>query len=98
MSTRLPAGAIARARHLRRLEGQVRIGSDGDWTNWLIGTTSTSATFGPVNPVHLRDGTTYYFRCRAVDYASNEEAYPAGDGDAWTTVHMHSVFLAAIMR
>jgi predicted phage tail protein len=74
------------------------VGSGGVWTDWLAGTTATSATFGPVDPVHLVDGTTYYFRCRAVDHAGNVEAYPGGDGDAWTTVHFYSTFLPLIVH
>ncbi len=77
---------------------QFRVGSGGVWTDWLVGTTLTSATFGPVDPVHLMDGTTYYFRCRAIDHAGNVEAYPGGDGDAWTTVHFYSTFLPAIVH
>ena len=77
---------------------QYRVGSGGVWTTWLVGTTSTSAVFGPVNPVHLTDGTTYYFRCRAVDVAGNQEEYPGGDGDAWTTVHLYRTFVPVVLR
>ncbi|NLG50582.1 MAG: peptidoglycan DD-metalloendopeptidase family protein [Chloroflexi bacterium] len=65
---------------------QYRIGPTGDWTNWLINTPSTSASFGPTQPVTLQPGYTYYLRSRATDGAGNIEAYPAGDGDAQFTV------------
>lgn len=65
---------------LRSYDVQYREGVDGVWTDWLLDTTQTGGTFSGV------DGQTYYFRCRARDYAYNVEPYPDGDGDAWTTV------------
>lgn len=50
----------------------------GPWTDWLLGTTDTSAAF--VGEL----GHTYYFQSRARDRAGNLEAYPGGDGDTHT--------------
>ena len=41
----------------------------GSWTNWKAQTSSKSDTFFGV------DGHTYYFRCRALDNAGNQESY-----------------------
>ncbi len=49
------------------------------WTDWLTGTTDTSATF------HGEDGRTYYFRSRATDRAGNVEPWPQ-TADDHTTV------------
>lgn len=65
---------------------QYRVGATGSWQDWSTGTTATEATFGPLSPVSLSSGETYYFRSRARDQASNQETYPSGDGDAWTTI------------
>ena len=43
---------------------------DGDWVDWLLCTTETSATFAG------EPGHTYCFRCRAKDNAGNWESYP----------------------
>jgi uncharacterized repeat protein (TIGR01451 family) len=51
----------------------------GPWTDWLTGTTKTSDSFTGVG------GHTYYFRCRARDWASNAEL-PHANPDAYTTV------------
>ncbi len=59
---------------------QYRDGS-GPWTDWINGTTATSAWFTGT------EGHTYYFRSRARDLAGNVELWPAGDAaDASTTV------------
>ena len=55
---------------------QYKQGSAGTWTDWLTGTTQTSATFNAAS------GYTYYFQSRAEDNAGNWEDYPGGDGDA----------------
>ena len=55
---------------------QYKQGSAGTWTDWLTGTTQTSATFNATS------GYTYYFQSRAEDNAGNWEDYPGGDGDA----------------
>lgn len=59
----------------------------GTWTDWYPGTSQTSATFGPLSPVTVIDGHTYYFRSRARDVAGNIEDWPASpDGDTHTKV------------
>lgn len=55
---------------------QYRVGDTGVWTDWLIQTTSTSAQFGPSDPVTLVPGTTYYFRSRAMDKLGQIEEWP----------------------
>ena len=55
---------------------QYKQGSAGTWTDWLLRTTQTSATF------NAAPGYTYYFQSRAEDNAGNWEDYPGGDGDA----------------
>ena len=58
---------------------QARDGAGGAWTDWLLATTVTSSTYSGVG------GHTYYFRCRARDWAGNVEIWPANP-DASTTV------------
>ena len=58
---------------------QVRDGA-GAWTDWLLGTATTSAGYDGLQ------GHTYRFQARAHDRAGNLEDYPGGDGDAKTTV------------
>jgi len=65
---------------------QYKDGSSGTWTNWKTQTTSTSATFGPNNPITVQSGHTYYFQSIAQDNAGNWETYPGGDGDTHTTI------------
>jgi hypothetical protein len=55
-------------------------GKNGFWEDWLVGTTQTSARF------EVEDGRLYWFRCRAIDKAGNQEPYP-DDPDAKTTYH-----------
>jgi lysophospholipase L1-like esterase len=43
-----------------------------DWTDWLIGTASTSGSFDPTSPLY---GQTYYFRAQAQDEAGNWSAW-----------------------
>jgi hypothetical protein len=77
---------------------QYRVGPAGVWTDWLPGTAAMSAAFGPSDPLSLQSGQTFYFRCRARDHAANLGAYPGGDGDTWTTVNFHSIFLPLVRR
>ena len=44
---------------------------DGEWTDWLVNTAQTSATFGPHDPVDVQPGHTYTFRAFAADNAGN---------------------------
>jgi hypothetical protein len=62
---------------------QYRVGSTGNWLDWLINTTARQAYFGLTDPVTLVPGETYYFRVRAIDFLGNEEEYPTGDGDTF---------------
>ncbi|RKZ30828.1 hypothetical protein DRQ33_07585 [bacterium] len=43
------------------------------WNTWFTGVTFTSAMFGPTSPVTVKQDSTYYFRVRAYDLATNEE-------------------------
>jgi len=65
---------------------QYRVGSEGEWTDWVTYTTLTSLPFGPTEPVTLEAGETYYLQVQAHDIAGNVEPYPGGDGDAQFTV------------
>jgi uncharacterized repeat protein (TIGR01451 family) len=60
-------------------------GEAESWTDWLVGTTDTSAAFSGTS------GQTYYFRSRAADNAQNVESWPPGDGDAHTTLYTWEV-------
>lgn len=60
---------------------QVRLGHDGDWQDWIMGTQSN---FGRLD---AETGETYYLRVRARDAAGNEEPWPEGDGNTWTTAY-----------
>ena len=71
---------------------QVRDGPDGTWQYWLVGTTKTSTTFTG------QAGHTYYFRCRAYDLAGNVEGWPNDDGDTYTCVERHQIFLPLVLR
>jgi V8-like Glu-specific endopeptidase len=77
---------------------QYRVGSGGAWSDWIVGTPATAATFGPADPVLVEREQTYYFRCRARDTAQNLGAYAAGDGDTWTWIANYKVFLPLIHR
>jgi hypothetical protein len=65
---------------LSNYDVQVRVGKQGAWTDWQMGTTATSAIYAG------EAGSTIYFRSRAHDEAGNVEAWPAGDGDTATTL------------
>ena len=77
---------------------QYRVGSGGAWMDWLLGTTSTSETFGPASPVSLVRGETYYFRVRAHDFAGNVEAYPSSPDTSTYVEEVVELFLAIVVR
>jgi len=78
---------------------QYRVGQEGTWTDWLLGTPLTAYTFGPHDPVAVEFGQTYYFRVRAYDFASNREPYPGEDGDTHTrVVRRLQVYLPLIQK
>ncbi|MBE7533287.1 MAG: DUF11 domain-containing protein [Chloroflexi bacterium] len=58
---------------------QVKAGANGNWTNWLVGTTATTGHYPGTG------GNTYYFRARARDLHHGIENWPASH-DAVTTV------------
>jgi len=58
---------------------QYKDGENGIWTDWIIATTKTSATFTGI------DGHRYYFRSRAKDNAGNWEGY-ADTPDTYTII------------
>lgn len=64
---------------LRSYDVQVKMGANGTWTDWQIGTTATSGAYNGVG------GQTYYFRSRVRDNAFNIEAWPT-NADSSTTV------------
>jgi len=43
------------------------------WNTWFTGVTFTNAVFGPMSPIEVKAESTYYFRARAYDLATNEE-------------------------
>ena len=69
---------------------QYRVGTSGSWTDWLTGTTDTSAVFGPDNPLTVERDQTYQFRVRARDFAGNVSTY--GSSDTETDVELLDLF------
>lgn len=69
---------------IRGFDVQYRDGAGGVWTDWMMSTNQTAATF-----VGL-DGHTYFFRSRGADLVGNLEVYPEYDGDASTTIQVPS--------
>ena len=65
---------------------QYHVGAGGSWTDWLTHTAATSAVFGPVNPVVVARGQTYFFRVRAYDGAGNVENIHGANGDTSTYI------------
>ena len=72
---------------------QYRIGSGGAWTNWLLSTTATSATYLPPT----RD-ETYYFRVRAHDNAGNSEAYPASADTSTYVERLIGIYIPVVVK
>jgi uncharacterized repeat protein (TIGR01451 family) len=64
---------------------QFRDSTSVTWTDWLVGSPLTGSTFTG-NPGH-----TYAFRVRATDHVLNQESWPAGNGDAQTTLYTWKV-------
>lgn len=60
---------------------QTKESDANDWEDWQNSTTQTSASFTGTA------GKSYDFRSRAVDQYFNAELWPAGDGDAHTTLY-----------
>jgi murein DD-endopeptidase MepM/ murein hydrolase activator NlpD len=63
---------------------QVRDGQRGEWFDWTVHTTGTSAVYGG------QPGHNYHFRSRAQDHAGNWELYPATGEDARTVLDVAS--------
>lgn len=57
---------------------QYKIGA-GTWTDWLVDTEDTMATFGSETPVDVEPGQVYHFRLRAQDKARNQPPW----SDPW---------------
>ncbi|MBK9052512.1 MAG: PD40 domain-containing protein [Chloroflexi bacterium] len=64
---------------------QYREGTGGSWTNLVINTPATSASFDGTA------GTTYYFRVRGRDTAQNVSAWPSGNGHTATTLYTWAI-------
>ena len=83
---------------IQNYDVQYQVGGDGAWQNWLTHTTTTSAWFGPDDPVTVTLGNVYCFRSRARDTVGTVEAYP-NQADTCTEVAiLNHVYLPAILR
>ncbi len=67
---------------IKNYDVQYKIGTNGTWANWRMGTTQTTAVLSGGTPE-----ATYYFRVRGTDKAENTESWPAGNGDSQTTFY-----------
>ncbi len=67
------------------VQTQVREGKDGQWQDWYTVHQPSHQCGG--SGWRGETGKTYYFRTRGVDNAQNQEAWPEGDGDTWTTLY-----------
>ena len=76
---------------------QYRVGAGGIWTTWMEGTTATSATFGPTDPVTVEKDQAYSFRAHAQDRAGNIGQYAAGDCPVYVGGE-YLVFLPLVVR
>ena len=76
---RFLVGRRRRPAGLRSYDVQVRDGTNGPWTDWLLRVESTSGLFPAIG------GHTYSFRVRGRDWVGNLEAWPAA-AQATTTV------------
>jgi outer membrane protein assembly factor BamB len=73
---------------IKSYDVQFRSGAGEPWQVWLTNVTTIFATFGPNDPVEVRDNTVYYFQARAHDNAGNVGAYAGGDGDTYTVIDL----------
>lgn len=63
---------------------QYRLGAQGTWLDLLSGQATSWLTNATTHPFSSDAAEIVNFRSRAVDNAENWEAFPPGDGDAWT--------------
>ena len=61
----------------------------GAWTDWLMGTTATSAYFGPDDPITVETDTPYQFRVRARDYVGNQGSWVVSPGGQLTQKYVY---------
>jgi uncharacterized repeat protein (TIGR01451 family) len=72
---------------------QVRDSYEGGWTDWVTGTTATSAVFTATH------GHTYFFRARARDAVGNQGAFGSEEwGQAFTTVLTETAPVLVVSR
>ena len=79
------SGSDSGGSQIANYDVQYRMGVSGTWTDFQMGTTNTSAPFSG------QPGQTYYFRVRARDTAQNVQPWPAGDGNAQTTLYSWAI-------
>jgi V8-like Glu-specific endopeptidase len=77
---------------------QYRIGAGGLWSDWLLGTNSTSEIFGPTSPVTIVEDETYYFRVRTHDNAGNIEDYPVSADCSTLIVEPQFMLLPIVIK
>ena len=61
---------------IRYYDIDYRVNPTGAWLPWFAHITFSSALFGPSSPVVVAEESIYFFRVKAYDLATNEEAYP----------------------
>jgi hypothetical protein len=71
-----------------QFKAQYRKSTESTWTDLY---SSTTVTTPPWNTGSFSCGKVF-FRLRAEDHAENWEAWPAGDGGAWTTYYTSRLF------
>jgi len=81
---------------LNHLDVQYKVGSDGQWRDWLMDTSLAEATFGPTFPVIVEDNYTYYFLVRAEDNVSNEQQSNGEDATTYRS-GVKKVFLPIVI-
>jgi uncharacterized repeat protein (TIGR01451 family) len=70
---------------IQSFDVQYRQADSPTWVDWF------SATGGHAAPFTATLGSSYYFRARALDKAGNQEDWPAGAGDTYTTLYSMSL-------